>query len=198
MSEDGESLPPSEGKDGESLPPSEGKDGESVPPSEGKDGESLPPSEGKDGESVPPSEGKDGESVPPSEVEGVSGRPRIAREKRTVEVMVRFYCRKLHSGVDRNEMGLCPECSDLLEFSNVRLDRCPFADAKPTCANCSVHCYSPKRGMREGMRAVMRYSGPRMMLHHPVMAIHHILDGRKHDRLHLDRQRDGKGYSKGD
>jgi len=28
--------------------------------------------------------------------------------------------------------------------------------------------------MREQIRAVMRYSGPRMLLHHPLMTFHHI------------------------
>jgi hypothetical protein len=33
--------------------------------------------------------------------------------------------------------------------------------------------------MREQMRAVMRYSGPRMILAHPVMALRHVLDARR-------------------
>ena len=38
----------------------------------------------------------------------------------------------------------------------------------------SVHCYQPQ--MREQIRQVMRYSGPRMLFHHPVMAIRHLID----------------------
>jgi hypothetical protein len=46
---------------------------------------------------------------------------------------------------------------------------------KPTCLNCTVHCYLPE--MREEIRTVMRYSGPRMMIYHPVLAIGHLADG---------------------
>ncbi len=40
---------------------------------------------------------------------------------------------------------------------------------KTFCANCKVHCYKPQ--MREQIRQVMRFSGPRMLLYHPVLAI---------------------------
>ena len=33
--------------------------------------------------------------------------------------------------------------------------------------------------MRERVRAVMRYSGPRMLTRHPVLAVAHLADGRK-------------------
>jgi hypothetical protein len=31
--------------------------------------------------------------------------------------------------------------------------------------------------MREQIRQVMRYAGPRMLLHHPIHAVLHLLDG---------------------
>lgn len=43
---------------------------------------------------------------------------------------------------------------------------------KTTCKKCPVHCYSPD--MREKIRAVMRYSGPRMIFLHPFAAIRHL------------------------
>ena len=43
--------------------------------------------------------------------------------------------------------------------------------------NCPIHCYA--KAEREQMREVMRHSGPRMLLRHPVLAIRHLLDGRK-------------------
>lgn len=49
--------------------------------------------------------------------------------------------------------------------------------AKPTCANCPIHCY--KRDMRGAIREVMRYAGPVMLLRHPVLAIAHLVDGRR-------------------
>jgi hypothetical protein len=33
--------------------------------------------------------------------------------------------------------------------------------------------------MREKVKEVMRYSGPRMLLHHPILALRHVFDGRK-------------------
>jgi len=33
--------------------------------------------------------------------------------------------------------------------------------------------------MKEKVKKVMRYSGPRMLLHHPVLALHHAVDGFK-------------------
>ncbi len=99
--------------------------------------------------------------------------PRIKREKKTIDVMVRYYCRKKHG----TEGELCPECTELLNYAMLRLDKCPFQEKKSTCGKCLVHCYRPD--MREKAKAVMRYSGPRMLLHHPGLALHHAWDGRK-------------------
>jgi len=56
-----------------------------------------------------------------------------------------------------------------------RLDQCPFQEAKTTCVKCPVHCYKP--AMRERIRVVMRYAGPRMLWQHPVLAFYHLFDG---------------------
>lgn len=102
---------------------------------------------------------------------GEFGRQR-RREAKTVWAMIRMYCRAFHGG-----HVLCEECRDLGEYAWVRLSRCPFGDEKPTCANCPIHCYRPD--YREQIREVMRYSGPRMLFHHPLLAIFHLLHGRK-------------------
>ena len=68
-------------------------------------------------------------------------------------------------------------CAELLDYATRRLERCVFGDAKPTCANCVVHCYSAD--MREQIRMVMRWAGPRMLLRHPILAIPHLIDGRR-------------------
>jgi len=99
--------------------------------------------------------------------------PRIAREKRTVRAMIRIYCRAHHKTTD----ALCADCDELLDYAVARLDRCPFGSEKPTCAKCPVHCYKP--AMREKAKAVMRYAGPRMLLRHPILAVRHLLDGRR-------------------
>jgi hypothetical protein len=65
----------------------------------------------------------------------------------------------------------------LARYSERRLERCVFGDAKPTCSNCVVHCY--RKDMRERIRDVMSWAGPRMLLRHPVLAIRHMLDGRR-------------------
>lgn len=93
---------------------------------------------------------------------------RIEREKQVVEVMIRLYCRRC-LGVD----GLPEEYADLLTYARARLDHCKFGEGKPTCRRCPIHCYAPSR--RELMRQVMRWSGPRMILYHPIMALRHLL-----------------------
>ena len=95
-------------------------------------------------------------------------RTRIESEKRIIGVMVHLYCRRrLHTDT------LPPEYVELLDYAHRRLDHCRFGEQKSTCRLCRVHCYSPR--MAEQMREVMRWAGPRMMLHHPVMAIKHLL-----------------------
>ena len=69
---------------------------------------------------------------------------------------------------------LCPQCQELLTYAHQRLDRCKFGNEKPSCTRCPVHCYKP--AMRQQIRQVMRYSGPRMLLHNPVLAIRHLWD----------------------
>lgn len=94
------------------------------------------------------------------------------REKETVSMMISLYCRKHHGGKD-----LCPECAALDAYARRRSDKCPFMETKTFCSNCKVHCY--KADMRERIRAVMRFSGPRMLFHHPVMAIRHVIETKK-------------------
>ncbi len=36
--------------------------------------------------------------------------------------------------------------------------------------------------MREKIRAVMRFSGPRMIFHHPVAAVRHVLKTKKEEK----------------
>ncbi len=93
--------------------------------------------------------------------------------------MVGMYCRDHHAARQRAEAGggLCEECSALLDYARARLARCPYEEDKPTCATCSTHCYKP--AMREQVRAVMRYAGPRMLREHPVLAVAHLRDGRR-------------------
>jgi hypothetical protein len=98
---------------------------------------------------------------------------RLGRERRTVAAMVALRCRDLHGAEGR----LCVACRTLGDYADYRLDRCPYGDEKPTCVNCPIHCYAATE--RGQMKEVMRYSGPRMLLRHPILAIRHMLEGRK-------------------
>ena len=97
------------------------------------------------------------------------------REKETVSLMIRLYCRKKHGGKE-----LCPACAELDAYARLRSDKCPFMETKTFCSNCKVHCY--KKDMREKIREVMRFSGPRMIFHHPVMAVRHVIESKKEKR----------------
>lgn len=95
------------------------------------------------------------------------------KEKQTVALMIRIYCRKKH-GTKNN---LCPDCEALSQYAINRSDKCPFMETKTFCSNCRVHCYKPE--MREKMQKVMRYSGHRMIFYHPIMAIRHLIESKK-------------------
>jgi hypothetical protein len=100
--------------------------------------------------------------------------PRLARELATLQAMVRLHCRQRHAQAE----GLCEKCQSLMDYATRRLDRCVFGDDKPTCANCRVHCYNAP--MREDVRSVMRYAGPKMLLRHPILAFAHmVVDSRR-------------------
>ncbi|MHC4758277.1 MAG: nitrous oxide-stimulated promoter family protein, partial [Planctomycetota bacterium] len=72
---------------------------------------------------------------------------------------------------------LCPECKHLLDYAKNKLTNCPFAPHKGPCSKCSIHCYKPE--YRTRIIEVMRYSGPRMLTRHPVLAVDHLLSGRR-------------------
>ncbi len=103
----------------------------------------------------------------------MTGQRRVRRELATVGAMIALYCRGNHGTV----RGPCADCRSLEEYARQRVERCPLLADKPTCVNCPVHCYPP--AMRERIREVMRYAGPRMMWRHPVLAILHLLDRRR-------------------
>lgn len=127
------------------------------------------------------------------------------REQEIVSQMIALYCKGNHSahrsaplrerggemqqvqeGEVLRERGsgerqdLCPECAELEAYAHARSERCPFMEEKTFCSNCTVHCYRPE--MRERIRTVMRYAGPRMLFHHPVMAIRHMLESQRERR----------------
>lgn len=102
------------------------------------------------------------------------------REKQMVTEMIRLYCRKNHGG-----KSLCAECAALAEYAQQRSDKCPFMAEKTFCSNCRVHCYKPE--MRQKIREVMRFSGPRMIFTHPIAAIRHVIET-KREKRRLERK----------
>lgn len=98
---------------------------------------------------------------------------RLDRERRTVAAMIAIFCRDRHA----SDGPLCEECSELEAYTRLRLEKCPYGVEKPTCVQCPIHCYQTRR--REQIRSVMAYSGPRMLFSHPVLAIRHMIDGRR-------------------
>ncbi len=90
-----------------------------------------------------------------------------AREKTIVSHMISIYCRGQH----KTKESLCPECAALNDYAIQRTDKCPFMETKTFCSKCKVHCYKPE--MREKIRTVMRYAGPRMLIYYPIETIHH-------------------------
>lgn len=93
---------------------------------------------------------------------------RIEWEQKTVEQMIRIYCR--HKKGNRE---LCPDCMALLYYARKRLSNCPFGENKTSCRKCTVHCYRPD--MKARIKTVMRHSGPRMIFYNPAAAIRHII-----------------------
>lgn len=108
---------------------------------------------------------------------GKSGDP-IKRDKElaVVRLMIGLYCKKMHKCSDI----LCSECLVMQDYVEHRLSKCPHNDDKPFCSNCKIHCY--KADMRLKIKGVMRFSGPRMIFHHPIVAIQHVIENKKDKR----------------
>ena len=95
---------------------------------------------------------------------------RRRRESIIVHTMIGLYCKANHGSVG----VLCDNCKQLSGYAEKRLLSCMYSETKPVCKHCPVHCYSPK--MREQMRLVMRWAGPRMIIRRPLFALVHFFD----------------------
>lgn len=91
-------------------------------------------------------------------------------EKDIVDKMIHIYCRGKH---DTKKGELCSECQELLDYAKVRIEKCPFMKEKTFCSACKVHCY--RKDMKERVRNVMKYSGPRMLFVNPGLVIKHAV-----------------------
>lgn len=110
-------------------------------------------------------------------------------EKRVVGKMIAIYCRGRHGSTGQ----LCEECGSLLRYAEQRLERCPFGEQKPTCGSCPVHCY--KSDMRQQIREVMRFAGPRMLLWHPIDTLRHFYKEHQRDRRYARGAKNRKNES---
>ena len=87
------------------------------------------------------------------------------KEKKVSSLMIKLYYKKKREKKAEGE--------ELERYVFSRIDHCPYMANKTFCSNCKTHCYRPD--MREKIKAVMRYSGPRMLFYHPVLAIKHMV-----------------------
>lgn len=94
-----------------------------------------------------------------------------ARKKEIIDTMVHIYCRGQRHVMAKET--LCADCSRLLEYAKQRVDTCMHAQEKLFCSKCPIRCYKPE--MRERVRAVMQYAGPRMLWHSPMTALKHMI-----------------------
>ncbi len=99
---------------------------------------------------------------------------RLKRERETIEVMIEMYC-KHHHGF---KVGLCENCQPVLTYALQKIDKCVYGPKKPVCNECTIHCYV--KDMRNKVKEIMRYSGPRMLFNHPYLGIMHLIDKRKY------------------
>ena len=103
---------------------------------------------------------------------------RREREMRTISQMIVIYCEAHHGREVRTDTAhcgekLCSECKAVDDYATLRTLRCKKMDVKTSCEECGNHCYKPD--MRERIRAIMRFAGPRMITRHPVAAIRHLV-----------------------
>lgn len=96
-----------------------------------------------------------------------------AKEKKIIFLMVEIYCRENHRKNRVVSKTLCDDCKKLLEYSYMRIDNCRHMKDKTFCSKCLTPCYNPE--MKEKVKAIMKYSGPRLLFHHPIEVIKHFL-----------------------
>lgn len=107
------------------------------------------------------------------ESESLALDKRLKREANTIEKMIALYARA-HPLEHQDDTS---HYAQLYQYALKRLEKCRFGAQKPACKQCPIHCYQPQK--REEIRAVMRWAGPRMLLHHPILAIRHLIDDRR-------------------
>jgi hypothetical protein len=95
---------------------------------------------------------------------------RLEKEQKTITIMIQIFCGAKHGTAKKL---LCHKCTNLLDYAKERLRKCVYGENKGACSKCKIHCYKPD--MRKQITEVMRYSGPKMVRKHPLLAIDHLL-----------------------
>lgn len=85
------------------------------------------------------------------------------KEIKIVTLMIHLYCSH-HDDIDEK---------NILDYASKRILRCPMMKEKTFCSQCKIHCYDPIH--QQQIKKIMRYSGPRMIFYHPILAIKHVL-----------------------
>lgn len=85
--------------------------------------------------------------------------------------MISIYCKKKY------KEDMCEECMKLYEYAKQRIEKCPMMETKTFCSQCKIHCYQKEQ--REKIKKVMRFSGPRLIFHHPILVIRHGIESWK-------------------
>lgn len=61
---------------------------------------------------------------------------------------------------------------EIKSYSLKRLDNCIHIGEDIFCGFCEIQCFGDK--YKKEIRSIMRFSGPRMILYHPIMAIRYL------------------------
>ena len=105
----------------------------------------------------------------------------LAVELKTIKLMTVIYCKAHHQDSVCNDGvcndSVCDDCAAFIKHAEQKLDRCVYGELKPACKACPIHCYKPEQ--KEQARLIMRYSGPKMLFKHPILAIKHLIKANK-------------------
>ena len=100
----------------------------------------------------------------------------VDRDISILTSLIRVYCDNKHSSQNlqqpSEELNLCRDCQDLLEYAITRRRICPL-NPKPMCRKCKIHCYAKE--YRSKIREVIRFSGAYLIKHGRFDLIFHYL-----------------------
>ncbi len=147
-----------------------------------RDSTAVPP-----GGAAGPGNTDGGTPSPPPTTGNRRSRRKLRHDLRVLAKFVTYYCQHQHQAAARSPVhlkpdeidamlggpvDLCPDCHKLLLHACVKRSHCPM-DPKPACKHCPSHCYHPT--YQQKMRAVMKFSGQRMVLSGRIDYLLHLL-----------------------